>query len=64
MSKIVELFQQALDWFHADTIVTQLNTGAHIIVHGRLRVSAVVIDCDGRQHSLETYISRMADESL
>jgi hypothetical protein len=64
MSKIVELYRKVLNKLQADTVVAQLSCGAHIIVQGKLRVSAVVVDCDGRQHSLEAYISRMADESF
>jgi len=64
MTKIIELFQRVQNRLRAEGVVAQLNTGAQIIVYGRLRVSAVVIDCDGRQHSLESYISRMTDETF
>ena len=63
MTKIVELYRQIRNKLQTDTVVAQLSSGAHIIVQGRLHLSAVVIDCDGRQHSLDTYVSRMADES-
>ena len=64
MTNIIEFIREVQNRFRADDVVAQLNTGAQIILQGKLLVSAVVIDCDGRQHSLEGYISRMTDESF